>query len=212
MVAKDLSSSGIPDTSKARKERSEMEADAKSQPPPKRQRGRPRKSEVVTPGMESSGEGITPQKSTPTKSVEASTPKKSDDAKPKRIRKKKGELAAASIVDATLIGQPVTGVLDGSFDAGYLLSVRVGNTDTILHGAVFGPGLSLPISKVNDIAPAVRFVMRHEMIPQPQAPAVPGAPLVPSSLSTGLAVPGSAAVVLPNATVPSASAVPSVLQ
>jgi hypothetical protein len=102
--------------------------------------------------------------------------------------------------------------LDGSFDAGYLLSVRVGNTDTILHGAVFGPGLSLPVSKVNDIAPAVRFVMRHEMIPQPQAPAVPGVPLVPSSLSTGLAVPGPAAVVLPNATVPSASAVPSVLQ
>ncbi|CAM6036480.1 unnamed protein product [Sphagnum compactum] len=210
MVVKDLSSSGIPDTSEARKERSEMKADAKSQPPPKRRRGRPRKSEVA--GMESSGEGITPQKSTPTKSVEASTPKKSDDAKPKRIRKKKGELVAAAIVDATLIGQPVTGVLDGSFDAGYLLSVRVGNTDTILHGAVFGPGLSLPVSKVNDIAPTVRFVMRHEMIPQPQAPAVPGAPLVPSSLSSGLAVRGPAAVVLPNATVPSASAVPSVLQ
>ncbi len=64
--------------------------------------------------------------------------------------------------------------------------------------------------------------------PQPQAPAVPGAPLVPPSLSTGLAVPGAplvppslstglavpgpAAVGLPNATVPSASAVPSVLQ
>jgi hypothetical protein len=211
MVAKDFSSSGIPDSSEARKERSEMEADAKSQPPPKRQRGRPRKSEV-TPGTESSGEGVPPQTSTPTKSVEASTPKKSDDAKPKRIRKKKAELAAAAIVDETLIGQPVTGVLDGSFDAGYLLSVRVGNTDTILHGAVFGPGLSLPISKVNDIAPTVRFVMTHEMIPEPQAPAVPGAPLVPSSLSTGLAVPGSAAAVLPNATLPSASAVPSVLQ
>jgi hypothetical protein len=41
---------------------------------------------------------------------------------------------------------------------------------------------------------------------------VPGAPLVPPSLSTGLAVPGPAAVGLPNATVPSASAVPSVLQ
>ncbi len=48
--------------------------------------------------------------------------------------------------------------------------------------------------------------------PQPQAPAVPGAPRVPPSLSTGLAVPGPAAVGLPNATVPSASAVPSVLQ
>jgi hypothetical protein len=60
-----------------------------------------------------------------------------------------------SFPDNTFVGQSVHGVLDGSFDAGYLLMVRVGDTDTVLRGVVFDPGMSVPISKENDIAPNV---------------------------------------------------------
>lgn len=201
MVAKDLSDSGTPGTSEARKTNPEMEADAKSVPPPKRGRGRPRKSESATPGVPS---GATPQKP-----VQGPTPKKSD-TKPKRIRKRKGESAAPAIVDVALVGQPVTGVLDGSFDAGYLLSVRVGNTNTVLRGVVFGPGLSLPISKMNDVAPTVRHIKRDETIPPPQVPAF-AAPAAPSVVPMGPVVTVPAAVIVPE-TVPSASAVPPAVQ
>ncbi|KAJ8509668.1 hypothetical protein OPV22_000102 [Ensete ventricosum] len=52
-----------------------------------------------------------------------------------------------------LLGQAVCGTLDGTFDAGYLLTVRVANTGDVLKGLVFDPRLCIPVSAENDIAP-----------------------------------------------------------
>lgn len=61
------------------------------------------------------------------------------------------------------VGQVVSGVLDGRFDAGYMLTVRVGDTGTLLRGVVFEPDQSIPISAANDIAPHVSMLRRAEL-------------------------------------------------
>lgn len=48
------------------------------------------------------------------------------------------------------------GVLDGIFDVGYFLSVRVGSLDMILCGVVFGFGLFVFLLRVNDIVLGVK--------------------------------------------------------
>lgn len=62
-----------------------------------------------------------------------------------------------------VVGQPVTGVVESSFDAGYLLSVRIGNSGTNLRGVVFKPGHYIPISAENDVAPHVQMIRRNEI-------------------------------------------------
>lgn len=181
MVAQGLGDSGTP-RKRIRRSKAEMEADAAQVPPVKRRRGRPRKTEAVTPGGESGGDGVTPQKD-------------ADPNKPKRQRKKKGEIPIPSAVDVSLIGQQVTGVLDGSFDAGYLLSVRVGNTDTVLRGVVFGPGLSVPLSKINDVAPSVKHVRRDEKITSPPKPI--GPPPLPFVATLPVVLPTPLPAVIP---------------
>ncbi|RWV97370.1 hypothetical protein GW17_00039842 [Ensete ventricosum] len=52
-----------------------------------------------------------------------------------------------------LLGQAVCGTLDGTFDAGYMLTVRVANGGHVLRGLVFDPRLCVPISADNDIVP-----------------------------------------------------------
>ncbi|XP_024529025.1 uncharacterized protein LOC112345801 [Selaginella moellendorffii] len=111
--------------------------------PVKKRRGRPRKCDTIAAAAATSpqlgtngGVGPTPAR---------------------KIRKRKIDPLSPPRVDASLVGQSVHGVLDGSFDAGYILTVRVGETDTILRGVVFGPGLCVPITTANDIAPNVRF-------------------------------------------------------
>lgn len=61
------------------------------------------------------------------------------------------------------IGQVVSGVLDGRFDAGYMLTVQVGGGGCVLRGVVFEPGLSVPISSANDVAPDVKMFQRNEV-------------------------------------------------
>ncbi|KAL5710758.1 hypothetical protein ACHQM5_021284 [Ranunculus cassubicifolius] len=62
-----------------------------------------------------------------------------------------------------MVGQAVFGILDGSFEAGYLLTVKVGNTDTVLKGVVFQPGSSVPVSVSNDVAPHVKMLKRADV-------------------------------------------------
>ena len=62
-----------------------------------------------------------------------------------------------------MVGQVVSGVCEGSFDAGYFVTVKVGNTDTLLRGAVFVPGLFTPISAANDVAPYAKMYKRKEI-------------------------------------------------
>ncbi|GAA0165386.1 hypothetical protein LIER_39972 [Lithospermum erythrorhizon] len=62
------------------------------------------------------------------------------------------------------IGEIVTGVIDGIFDAGYLITVRIGNNSTPLHGVAFQPGCYVPLAPANDIAPQARTYQRGKDI------------------------------------------------
>lgn len=62
--------------------------------------------------------------------------------------------------DEAMVGQHVTGVIEATFEAGFLLSVKLGNSDTVLRGVVFRPGRCEPVSVDNDIAPHVPMITR----------------------------------------------------
>lgn len=132
--------------------------------PPKRKQGRPRKNPLPVPGENN----IVPHKS---------------DGRGRKPRRKKSDITWPAVVDSDFIGKQVHGVLDGSFDAGYLLTVRIGDSQTVLRGVVFEPSLCVPISKSNDIAPNVNLVRRNEQIVPPMhQPAALTSPIASSSL------------------------------
>ncbi|KAG8386131.1 hypothetical protein BUALT_Bualt03G0117100 [Buddleja alternifolia] len=62
-----------------------------------------------------------------------------------------------------MVGQSVTGVIEATFDAGYLLSVRIANSNTNLRGVVFKPGHYVPITAENDVAPHVQMIRRNDV-------------------------------------------------
>ncbi|XP_057850393.1 protein METABOLIC NETWORK MODULATOR 1 [Cryptomeria japonica] len=116
-----------------------------SGPSVKKKRGRPRKSETVLLPGEITALGVMP----------------SSESKPKKARLSDTNSSHFGCGNGSLVGQPVHGVLDGSFDAGYLISVRVGDTDAVLRGVVFGPGLSIPPSKLTDVAPKIKSAKKE---------------------------------------------------
>ncbi|KAL4554824.1 hypothetical protein LXL04_037430 [Taraxacum kok-saghyz] len=68
-----------------------------------------------------------------------------------------------------MIGQTITGVVEATFDAGYLLAVRIGNSNITLRGAVFKPGHTAPVTPENDVAPHVEMIKRaHVPFPETQ--------------------------------------------
>ncbi|KAK7818282.1 uncharacterized protein LOC112024739 [Quercus suber] len=119
--------------------------------PMKRKRGRPRKDESLL-----------------------SSKKKPAIPEPDSIKKNKESASTSGGgVNDVMVGQMVTGVIEGSFDAGYLLNVKLGDTDTLLRGVVFLPGRFTPISAANDVAPHVKMYNRKDIpIPvfNPQTP------------------------------------------
>lgn len=64
-----------------------------------------------------------------------------------------------------MIGQAVTGVVEAAFAAGYLLNVRIGDSNTNYRGVVFKPGHYVPITAANDVAPHVQMIRRNEVRP-----------------------------------------------
>ncbi|CAN4104029.1 unnamed protein product [Withania somnifera] len=68
-------------------------------------------------------------------------------------------------VNNGMIGQAVTGVVEAAFDAGYLLSVRIGDSNTNYRGIVFKPGHFVPVTAANDVAPYVQMIRRNEVHP-----------------------------------------------
>lgn len=62
-----------------------------------------------------------------------------------------------------LVGQLVHGVVEAVFDAGCLLSVKVGNSETTLRGVVFKPGHYVPVSAENDVAPHLQMIQRKDI-------------------------------------------------
>ncbi|GLJ30377.1 hypothetical protein SUGI_0601010 [Cryptomeria japonica] len=113
---------------------------------PIRKRGRPCKADIVLVPKEVAVLGV------PSMS----------DSKPLKAGHKETGISQSSLGSNSLIGQTVQGVLDGSFDAGYLITVRIGESDTIFRGVVFGPGLSIPPSKLNDAASNVKQIKRDK--------------------------------------------------
>ncbi|KAL8505580.1 hypothetical protein ACS0TY_016719 [Phlomoides rotata] len=63
----------------------------------------------------------------------------------------------------SMVGQAVTGVVEAIFDAGYLLSVRIGNSTTSLRGVVFKPGHYVPVTAENDVAPHLPMIRRNDV-------------------------------------------------
>ncbi|KAL2944570.1 putative high mobility group B protein 11, partial [Bienertia sinuspersici] len=65
--------------------------------------------------------------------------------------------------EESAVGQVVTGVIEAVFDAGYLLAVRIGDSNTSLRGIVFKPGHYVPVSAENDVAPNLQMIQRNEV-------------------------------------------------
>ncbi|CAI9755048.1 unnamed protein product [Fraxinus pennsylvanica] len=68
-------------------------------------------------------------------------------------------------VNENMVGEAVTGVVEATFDAGYILNVRIGDSNTILRGVVLKPGHYVPITDENDIAPHVQMIRRNDSQP-----------------------------------------------
>uniref|UniRef100_A0A7N0UCX1 Uncharacterized protein n=1 Tax=Kalanchoe fedtschenkoi TaxID=63787 RepID=A0A7N0UCX1_KALFE len=67
-----------------------------------------------------------------------------------------------AVVDDGLLGQVVSGVLSGSFDAGFFVTMKPQNSDTTLTGLVFYPGKFVPVTPENDLAPQAKMYERKE--------------------------------------------------
>ncbi|KAL7087906.1 hypothetical protein ACP275_13G097000 [Erythranthe tilingii] len=65
--------------------------------------------------------------------------------------------------ECVVVGQAVTGVIEATFDSGYLLNVKIGDSDTTLRGVVFKTGHYVPVTAANDVAPHVQMVKRNDV-------------------------------------------------
>lgn len=92
-------------------------------------------------------------------------PRKSECPGFERVNKAQS-VATNPTVSSTdgLVGQPVSGYLDGAFDCGYLLTVRVGQAGPVFKGMVFEPGRSIPVTAENDIAPHLPMQQRVDVL------------------------------------------------
>lgn len=83
------------------------------------------------------------------------------DNKSQNPNNENGDNSSAGLGIDSLIGQTVHGILDGSFPAGYLITVKIGGSDTLLKGAVFGPGVKMPRPQINVNLAATK--VKHEI-------------------------------------------------
>ncbi|KAH7288900.1 hypothetical protein KP509_31G048800 [Ceratopteris richardii] len=74
----------------------------------------------------------------------------------KTTRSHEGEVSDSKASLSDMVGQTVHGVVDGCFDAGFLVSLRMGDSNSLYRGVVFGPGLSIPVSNDTDVAKNVK--------------------------------------------------------
>ncbi|KAK8618302.1 hypothetical protein V6N13_132297 [Hibiscus sabdariffa] len=110
-----------------------------AEPPMRRKRGRPRKDEIV----QGDNSPVTPASEI--------------------LNKNKLSVETSDSASDDMVGQMVSGVIEGSFDAGYLLNVKVGETNTHLRGVVFLPGRFTPVTAANDVAPQAKMHKRKEI-------------------------------------------------
>ncbi|KAG1365338.1 hypothetical protein COCNU_12G003380 [Cocos nucifera] len=143
--------------------------------PLRRKRGRPRKNDG--PGNEQHRRSRQSQANA-TQAITTQAP--STHANP---------IASSSCGPHGLVGQKVSGILEGTFDAGYHLTVRAGETGPVFSGLVFDPRRAVPLTEENDIAPFLPMSRSNEILhPVPQAPpqAPVSTPILPvSKMVTG---------------------------
>lgn len=136
-------------------------ADALSNIPVKRKRGRPRKYPRLDPQENAAP---VPRNQNLNLGENAAIPP--PPPPPGFVRSNGNQAQQAAPTSGTtdnMVGMVVSGVVEASFDAGYLLRVRVGNTGTTLRGIVFKPGHYAPVVPENDVAPDVEMIQRHEV-------------------------------------------------
>nr|XP_009789021.1 PREDICTED: uncharacterized protein LOC104236729 [Nicotiana sylvestris] len=114
-------------------------------PPAKRRRGRPRKDGGLA------------------KRVMLQTPTTPATENSNKIQQH-AEMSQKDSTSENMLGQIVSGVVDGCFDAGYFLSINIGNNANTFRGLVFEPGQFSPITAANDIAPQVKMYHRSQVI------------------------------------------------
>ncbi|KAK9065311.1 hypothetical protein SSX86_016694 [Deinandra increscens subsp. villosa] len=112
--------------------------------PVKRKRGRPRKDESISRNERS-------------RQIQTSQPPTIATIQPQQTVVTMNHVGD----NHNMMGQVVTGVIDGLFDAGYLISVRVGPNNTLLRGLVFQQGHFCPLTPANDIAPNIHMCRRE---------------------------------------------------
>ncbi|XP_010448974.1 PREDICTED: uncharacterized protein LOC104731337 [Camelina sativa] len=83
-------------------------------------------------------------------------------AKRKRGRPRTKETSTPK-PNTDLVGKEVSGVVEGTFEAGYLLNVKVKDSDIKLRGLVFIPDRVIPVTPENDVAPLVKMYVREEI-------------------------------------------------
>ncbi|XP_019702693.1 uncharacterized protein [Elaeis guineensis] len=145
--------------------------------PLRRKRGRPRKHD---------GPGYEPHRRNRQCQATAT------QAIPTQVPSRANPTASSSHGPCGLVGQKVSGMLEGIFDAGYLLTVRVGETGPVFKGLVFDPRLSVPLTVDNDIAPLlpmsrsdeILYPVHHVPTEEPVSP-----PIHPASKMVTAAVP-----------------------
>lgn len=64
--------------------------------------------------------------------------------------------------EGNAIGRMVSGVIDGYFDAGFLVSVQIGSNGPLRRGVIFEPGRFAPLTCSNDIAPQAKMIQRRD--------------------------------------------------
>lgn len=127
----------------------------------KRKRGRPRK--LTIPEDQNSS----PSEAANVPEVQHQDPQGTSSDPPAHRGSKRDQVDRVNGIDNVMLGQRFSGVVEAEFDAGYLLTVRLGNPKKTLRGVVFKPGCHQPVSAENDVAPGVPMIQRVE-IPRPE--------------------------------------------
>ncbi|KAF5728401.1 hypothetical protein HS088_TW21G00548 [Tripterygium wilfordii] len=125
--------------------------------PAKRKRGRPRKYPRQDPDNEDNASGQRGQSSNQGENSRA--PRGFDGVHGGHPH----QTNTVSNANFPMVGQEVHGAVEGVFDGGFLIGIRVENSATIFRGAVFIPGCYVPVSRENDVAPNLPMIRRNHV-------------------------------------------------
>ncbi|CAM6101776.1 unnamed protein product [Calypogeia fissa] len=86
------------------------------------------------------------------------------EVEPKRKRVRQHDDSVGKDVDPAYIGKYGSGMGDGSFDIGYLVTIREGDTDMVFRGVIFDPYQSMATHNAHDAAPGVKVARRNAAV------------------------------------------------